>query len=266
MKKPIIITALLLSTMAVKAQTVVLKSRYLPKHNYRSVMKMAMDMKMGEAAGGMSMKTNMDLTLNAATGTANASGGFPLTMKYTGANVKMTMNGTETNTPTNAIVGRTINATVDKNGKLTVQSIEGGQTDEKTKDGIVKMMQQMQEQMQFPTQPIKVGQTITHKAPMNMSGMGGDVKMLVNGTYTLTAVKGDLAYFDFKQDMKLDMKQDAGSNAMTGGGTGKIIYSIAQQYPTSMVSNMTMKLNSAQAGAMDMKIGLDMKTAVSSIK
>lgn len=266
MKRPIILAALLLSSIALKAQTVVLKSQYQPKHSYKSAIKMGMDMKMGEKMGGMAMKTNMDLDLDAKTGTANATGSYPLAMKYTNANIKMTMNGTETPAQGNPLVGKTINAIVDKNGKMTVQNIEGGQTDEKTKEGIIKMMQQMQEQMQFPTQPIKVGQTITHTAPMNMGGMGGmggDMKMVVNGTYTLTAVKGDQAFFDFKQNMKMDMKESGKSAAFTGNGTGKIIYSISQQYPISMTSNMTMKLDSPEAGQMDMKMTLDMKTAVS---
>ena len=260
MKKATYLIVLLALSITVKAQkSAQFNFRYLPKHQNKLNMKMDMGMNMdlgGDSAQIAKLKAEgapanmvMDMNMNAVTtmitGTPKADKNFPFTMTYSDFTTKMKMNGTEMNTPSANINGKSISGECDAAGNLHVDTV-GLNVDPKINASVMEMMNKMQKQIKFPDKPLAIGESFTQEIPLNMpiTGMNMDLKMKTS--YTLTAIKEGKGYFDMVVTMNFGMDADrTGANVNgkgTAKGTGKVVFDIAQHYPVSMISDIDMDL------------------------
>ena len=276
MKKPIGIIVLLFLTIAVKAQkTTLFKFKYQPNHTYKSSMKMDMDMEMTMQrdsaatarlkASGMkqtrAMKMNMAIGANIKTGAETPTKTFSFTMTQEIPVSKITVNGVEMPPmppQTTLLRMQSMNGECDAEGKLHVNSITGSSMDEKAKAAITDMMDKMQGQVKFPEKPMAIGETFTQEMPMSIPGTGLNMDFAVKTTYKLTDIKDNMAYFDTTLSMSFDMNSQKDGIQMVGkgngSGAGKLIYSIPDNYPTTMNNDLTMNFD--MSGPKDMKMGI----------
>lgn len=265
MRKLAIILPLFLATVAVKAQqSIVFKVKYLPNHVYKMNMKMDMSMEMAMPADGTAKSknaappkayqqtgTNIMQTM-ISTGAPKADHTFPIKMQITAINAKAKMNGKEIDLPTkkNPIVGQVITGQCDADGKLHIDQPKTMDSKAAINAGITNMINKMQGEIKFPGKPLSVGQSFTQDTPINMPAAGMNMDINAKTTYKLTAIKGNLAYFDTKLAMTIGLDDPKKASAMTGSGgsTGKMVYNIAENNVNTMNNTMDMKYSMNMAG------------------
>jgi mRNA-degrading endonuclease toxin of MazEF toxin-antitoxin module len=278
MKKLTCLLALSLLAVSVKAQQPILfKIKYLPKHVYKMNMDMNMSMEMTMPTDGTKTpaKTFKQTATNTVqtmvtTGAPLADHTFPLKMQITGMATKAKMNGNEIKIPDtkNVMVGQLITGKCDADGKLHVDQVKAMDSKDAIKKGIADMINKMQGQIKFPERSLAVGESFTQDTPINMPAAGMNMDMNAKTTYKLTAVKGNLAYFDTKLTMTLGLDDAKKGSTMTGGGagTGKMVYNIAENNFNSMTNNMDMRYSMNMSGkpmAVKMKIASVVKNDIS---
>jgi len=238
---------------ALKAQKEVLfKMGYLPSNTYSSTMNMDMNMEMditGDTAivnkmkkSGqklpMIMQMQSTMGFDIKTGVQKDSK-IPVIIRMGGTSVKMKMNGVEspipsTNTKTD------IYGYYSADGKMSIDSVGGKKMDDALKQQMVKMIDQMQANIKFPDKPMKIGDTFPQDIPMDLPMAGGSAKVLVKGIYKLIAIENNKAYFDVTFTMTMDMTENKMNVDMTGGGDGKFIYDMTNNFVSMVRENLNM--------------------------
>lgn len=254
----------------------------VPKHDYALLMKMNLNVEMNvtgdwamikqmKGAGQafpMVMLMETGTTGDIKTGAINPANKIPFTMTMQTQPSKMTMNGKETPIPMPA-TNETIFGTYTTDGKMTLDSIAGKKIDDLTKATMIKMIDGMKAAVNFPTTPMKIGDTFTQDTPMDLPIAGMASKINSKTTFKLVSIDNNKAYFDLTYDLSMDMNGSAIAMKMAGGGDGKMVYDIVASYPTAMQSNMnvnySMTLPQAATMKMDgkMKMVMDYTTTIS---
>jgi len=258
MKKTFLLAIVLLAAFAVKAQQQVqFKIKLQPNRIYKITGGINLNATANlsgdpEALNklkqqGMTQPLNMVMTLEMAgtgkTGAINAEKKFPINYQYEPAKISGNLNGKELPIPAKK-TGVSVQGFVDENGKITLDSLNNQKlNDSVTRAMAMKMMSTIQSKISFPDKPMKVGDSFTQSVPFNIPAGGSNLDINVSITYKLINIQGNTANFDLIQavDMKLDVK--GAKINISGTGTGKLVYDIGENYPTTMTGDMTMKFN-----------------------
>ncbi|MGF7080128.1 hypothetical protein [Mucilaginibacter sp. UYCu711] len=268
MKKITILSVLLsLSALTYAQKSALFKFKYAPDRTYtmNSKMDMAteMDLKSDSTnqvtnTSGSKLKVHMDINelMGASAKTAKAiAKSLPFTLSCNNYSIsqKVNINGKEnTLTGGNTIVGKILNGSIDKNGKMSTDTVVNGvPISVEVKSGSAALLREMRPQtMNFPDKQMKIGDTFTQEEPMtdiNVPDMGITKQVNVKVTYKLTAIKGNLAYFDTASTFNMDINEHDTRRTITGkgdgSGTGKMIYNIADNYPQSKVNDINVAFN-----------------------
>ncbi|HTH83582.1 MAG TPA: hypothetical protein VL490_11640 [Mucilaginibacter sp.] len=150
---------------------------------------------------------------------------------------------------------------------MHVNTIKSADAKETTKIGLVQMMNHMQDQIKFPTKALVVGESFTQDAPINMPTGHMNMGVKAKTTYKLTAVKGNLAFFDTKVDMAFGGDIAKTGKTMTGNGTGsgKMVYNIAENNFITLNNILDMKYSMEMPGKpmeVKMKMVMAMKNDI----
>lgn len=247
------------SLTQLKAQNgVVFKIKYLPNHNYQTSVNMNMKLNVnlnGDTAlisklksQGITQPVNANLAIgingNLKTGALGADNTFPLNMDYKVANITVNANGKDVPIPPKAtekdikIMGH-----ITQDGKIKIDSAEGKKINDTTEKKMQQMMDMVQKQIQFPDRPLKPGDTFTQGAPTNIP-ISGDNNIQLNGgvTYKLVSISDGKAYFDMVPNLSLSFKIKTMAINITGTGTGKMVYSIKDNFPLSKDGSFNVKI------------------------
>jgi hypothetical protein len=259
MKKLLIYALLCLAYSQIKAQNgIVFKIKYLPGHNYQ--MAVNMDMKIdanlsGDTAlinklssQGITQPVNAHIALgingNMKTGALGSDKTFPLNMDYKISNITVNANGKELPIPPKVtekdikIMGH-----VNQDGQLKIDSAEGKKMSDSTEKKMQQMMDLVQKQIKFPDRPLKPGDSFTQGSPMNIPmGSDNNIKMEGGITYKLVSISAGKAYFDMIPNFSMDFKVKTVSINVTGTGTGKMVYSIKDNFQLSKEGAFNMKI------------------------
>jgi hypothetical protein len=256
-----LIVLCLLSAGASAQQAIKFKYGYSPKQTYTLNNKMNMDMEMtmgGDsaamakiAASGMKqpmmMKMDMTSAADIKTGAANPAKAVPFTLTYASLTTKTTVNGVETPTPKSPLLDQVIKGTIDADGKMHIDTITGAAVNEQMKTAMTKMVNSMQAQIKFPEKPMAIGETFTNDIPMSIPAAGINMDFALKATYKLTAIKDNLAYFDTMSHFDMDLNTQANGITIngkgTGGGPGKMVFNIKNNFPQSMIGDIDMNFN-----------------------
>jgi hypothetical protein len=268
MKKITILSVLLsLSALTYAQRSALFKFKYAPGRTYtmNSKMDMATDMALKSDStneitntSGSKFQAHMDINelMGASAKTAKAiAQSLPFTLSCNNYSIsqKVNINGKEnTLGGNNEIVGQTVNGAIDKNGRMVTDTVVNGvHLSAAVKSGSTALLHEMRPQtMNFPDKQMKIGDTFTQEEPMtdiNMPDMGITKKVNVKVTYKLTAIKGNLAYFDTASTFNMDINEHDTKRTITGkgdgSGTGKMIYNIADNYPQSKINDINIAIN-----------------------
>jgi hypothetical protein len=260
--KKIFYVLLLLAAVKVNAQdAVVFKMKYQPGHKYSSVLTMGMDLnvnmtgneQMAEKlkAQGITMplalKAKINLDGDITTGKIGADGAFPLTVNFSVQDLVVDLAGNEMEPLKGKNIGIKIYGHDLPDGKIKADSSVVNNKKDTAQKAISGMLNSLQNQIKFPDRPLKVGDTFTQEAPMNLPMTSkinaGDSKTIVKSTYKLTSIADGKAYFDVTQTLDIEVDVKMTKVVLTGDGSGKLVYLVKDNFPASFNDTINMKLN-----------------------
>ncbi len=267
--KNIIILSFLMSLSAISyaQRSALFKFRYSPGRTYtmNSKMNMATELALKSDStneitetSGDKLQAHIDINelMGASAKTAKITAqSLPFTLLCNNYSIsqKVNINGKEnTLAGDRSIMGKILNGEIDKNGKMSTDTIVNGvPLSAGVKSGSTALLREMRPQtMNFPDKQMKIGDTFTQEEPMtdiNMPDLGITKEVNVKVTYKLSAIKGNLAYFDTESKFNMDINEHDTKRTITGkgdgSGTGKMIYNIADNYPQSKVNDINIAIN-----------------------
>jgi hypothetical protein len=261
MKNSFFIATLMLSATGIKAQQAVpFKIKYLPKHTYVITSKMEMTSQI-ETKGSfakstgpkgnkhpLAQKGDVNSVYTIHTGHIRANGSTPYTITVTNYTAKNEVNGKEQPAKNQPTIGSTHAGEITADGKMHIAFMPNAKTDSISQKQIIKTIHEFVDGIKFPDKPLKVGDTFTQEdTPVGMSGSGRCFNKNVKTVYTLTAIKGNLAFFDTKQVIGMDVSAQKKGRKVAfdtrGNGKGKMVYDISQHFEVERVSDMDVHVN-----------------------
>ena len=107
-----------------------------------------------------------------------------------------------------------------------------------------KMTTMFQKQIKFPERALKPGDTFTESLPMTDMGLkaNNDMKMDARVTYKLISISDGKAYFDIVPNFNMSVSIKNVIINVTGAGTGKMVYSIKDNFPLSKEGTFDVKI------------------------
>lgn len=195
----------------------------------------------------MKVTSEQEIETTTECGTANTDGIYPFKITYEKVKTVQSIPGVESPVAPSPLTGMSLYGKLNAASKLTVDSVVGDQATEDIKMLLKDMLEKMMEQLVLPDTVLKVGESFEQRTPMTMpTGTGQQFDMVIITHRTLTKVDGDLAYFDVKQTVNLDMETEAGTMEAEGGGTGSEIHDLNHGFVTDyrgeLVIGLTMPI------------------------
>ena len=151
---------------------------------------------------------------------------------------------------------------------MSLDSVAGIKANDSVKVALMKMIKNIQGNIEFPDKAMKVGDTFVQTIPMDIPILGANAKIIGKTTYKLIGIQDNKAYFDINMVMTMDMAGKGMTMDVTGGGDGKMVFDTINGYPTTVQNNMKMIYSFAMPQAKSMKMDgkmnmlMDMKTAI----
>jgi hypothetical protein len=276
MKKLLLIALIACFNLSLAQEKVKFEMAYLPNHQYnletKSLTTILMDAQVDEAtkkqlaSAGMAFPLKMeviqDIMVAQKTGAVNDKKEIPLTLEYLKMDSKQTMAGKEMPMGDNPLKGAKITGFVDGSNKMRFESYGEGQIDEQMKTTITKMIDQLQTNIQFPKDPIKIGDQFEQIIPMEIPVQGsGVLKMNSKTIYKLMSIQGGVANFDLIQTITMDMTMEQGGMSADGAGTGKMTFDVKKKFMSTYNTSIDMEML-IKAGGMDMNMKTNTVTDV----
>jgi hypothetical protein len=278
MKKLLFSTLFLIGALQCHAQqTFLFRIKFLPKHNYASTVHTSMDMQMTMSGTEQQMKemekqgvkqpititSISDKNLNIITGSVSDQNVFPFKLKYVAFTSKMLINGEEKKDES-PLTGNVIYGHTNLEGKSNIDSIPGKIINENLKNAITLMVNSLQGLVKFPDKPLNVGESFSQDIPLTIPVAGINMQMTIKINFKLISVTDNMANFDLDETLVFDMKTNEENvnfiGRGSGKGSGKLIYSIKDNYPVNMDQALDFNFN---IDTKDMKIDAKAKSLAS---
>jgi hypothetical protein len=259
MKKTFLIALMCLGITQLWAQQgVVFKIKYLPNHNYQT--NVSVDMKANVTANGdpqildklkeqgitQPVNANLSIALGGVmkTGALVADKSVPVNMDYKINNISVSANGNQVPIPPKATEKDIkLSGHISQDWKIKIDSADGKAVTDSAQKKMEQMMAMVQKNVQFPDKPLKPGDTFTQSMPMNIPVKeGNNIKIDAGVTYKLVRITDGKAYFDLTPTFNMNLVIGKVSVVMSGTGTGSMVYSIKDSFPTSKEGNINVKL------------------------
>ena len=260
MKKLILVSVILLSFIVSKAQeSVLFKIKYLPNNLYESTINTNMNMEMnfsGDSASLQKIKnkgiklpmiissvTNMIFSIK--TGGIKNDKSYDIEIAYKDIDSKEIINDVQKDSQVSPLKVETIFGYYTADGKMHVNSMSGGNINEQIKEQLEGMLQNLINQIKFPDQPMKIGDTFDQEVPFNLPLAGEGLNATIKIIYILNKIENGKAFFDLDESMDLNLtkQKDSQTINVTGNGVGKgnLIYDIKNSY--AYKRNATLAMN-----------------------
>jgi hypothetical protein len=261
MRKVFLLALMCLSLTQLKAQKgVVFKIKYLPNRNYQSTISADVKLNVNVSGDqqiidklneqGITQPINADLSFGLGgmmkTGALGAGNFMPVNMDYKLSNISVTANGKQMPIPAKATEKDIkLSGHISQDWKIKLDSADGKAIADSAQQNMQQSMDMVQGRIQFPDKPLKPGDSFTQNAPMNIpiKKDGSAVAKIDAGiTYKLVSISDGKAYFDMIPAFSLNIQVGKVSVDMSGTGTGKMVYSIKDNFPISKEGNINMKI------------------------
>ncbi len=163
------------------------------------------------------VKTKTDAEL--VTEKSSSGTSFPVTLTYKRI---MSLDG-KNQIPEGTVVQGEIRA-----GKLpTFCKVVSGTLDFDQKELLLQTVRSNFEQLEFPEQPLKIGDQFSTDRTVTMPMEGSVIEMVVTTTYKLQSIKDNMAQFELSQNYLMTPKMMDNSFTGSGNGKGQLSYDIA---------------------------------------
>jgi hypothetical protein len=257
MKKIIYLAILLIAVKAEAQKGVVFKMKYLPNHTYNGTATIALDCRVDLSGNdtiiskikeqGVSIPVTAELAMkikgNIKTGKTGADGQFPVAIKFNFDDLSVNVGGKQIPVPMDKIkTAVNIYGHADRSGKLKADSIGGAKLSDTAEEKISKMMEIVQKNIKFPDHPMKIGESFTQDMPLSLPAAGNNMNIDSKVVYKLVNITAGIAYFDVVQSMNLTIPIQGDAINLSGSGTGKLIYSIKDEFATDYSSDVNLKI------------------------
>ena len=248
-KNYVLIITILTCLSSCGQETFEFESKVNPKKTYSLSMDMSSSNKVKYLTENPELKdkiaeSNSSTKMTRITTTKGLSnnGNFPATIEY--GKIISTSNGNETTNPVSGTIVKGIYA----DNKFKVEEVISDKLNKKTKDGIKYALENVKPDIDFPNEPLRIGDSFEHKMPMTIPVDGANpVKLDIVKIFTLKSVKENIAIFDLKEDIKLNMEIEQTNVVAKGNGNGVVKFDIIEnQIITNNVSftiELSVKVN-----------------------
>ncbi len=143
----------------------------------------------------------------------------------------------------NPLSGLVMEGFYTKDNLLRIDTIISDKIDSLTKVTIKSTIENAQQQIKFPDNPIGIGESFERQLPMQIPVAGFKlVKVLINIKYKLVEINGDKAKFDLVQTASLEMTTDQGDVSAAGKGFGTSEFDMTHNMVTKFDSDMTLTM------------------------
>jgi len=255
--KKVLYLVLLLSAIKLQAQqSATFKISYLPNHTYDGAINLKAVCHVNLSGNDtiiekitakgiplpLTANLEMKMGLSTKTGAEMADQSIPASMKISFDDLGVELNGNKLPIPLEKLgQGITVAGRFDKEGVFRADTGEapGDPTGQKLK----KMTDGLQKKIKFPDHPMQVGESFTQGLPFNMPITDSKLKIDAKTVYTLTSIADGFAYFDLKPSIDVSIPIKGNTLTITGGGSGKMVYSIKDNFATELTTTFKLKIS-----------------------
>ena len=125
-----------------------------------------------------------------------------------------------------------------------VESIINDKIDEKTKEVIKYSLENVKPEIEFPSKPLKIGDSFEHNMPMKIPiDKNNAVNFIIKKTYTLKEVNNNIAIFDLNELIFVDTNFKAENILSYGNGTGIVEFNISDNQIVKNNSEFTIHID-----------------------
>lgn len=191
----------------------------------------------------MIIEGKQELTTITSTGSINSDNEFSMRILYDRISSTQIINGIEQEVRPSPINGMTAFGRVLPNSKLNIDSLDGPNVSEQLKKDLMQSLKGMLDQMTYPDDPIKVGDSFEQKIPMSIPVADlNPVKVIITLYRTLIKIEDGKAYFDIKQEVVLDSNLEQGDITVNGSGSGNSEYDLENSFTSVYNTELSMDL------------------------
>lgn len=224
---------------------------FRPNQIYTSRALLSSDMNMTAPGGVGAMKgtTSQEFSFRTTAGSPSADGTFGIAMVFEGGSATIDMRGMKQTVDLTEQLGKmTIEATCSAEGTVETVKVRGIGVEETLKQLGPQLLKD--NQIHYPDEPMAVGETFKQTTSLGIPLQGvGTVEGVVQSTFTLASVEGDLATFEISQNIGLERDADRGDGIrLEGSGSGTVVYSFGDRFERSARQNTTMNVKLSTAG------------------
>lgn len=127
-------------------------------------------------------------------------------------------------------------------GKIKFDSISSPTLTEEGKQTALSVMESMLNQIEFPNKKFKIGEHFTQSRPLSLPIGNLVLDMDISTTYTLTAIKDGIGYFDIDQIYTAKSNIEGYEMKIKGTGGGTMEYDIENQFYRKYVMDLEMDM------------------------
>lgn len=191
----------------------------------------------------MKMEQNMNMLLTTTNDSIKENGEIPATIEYVEM-VTSTLINDEPTPQVPSFEGMKIKGKYTDNQVFEIDTITGENVTEQIKMALKSTMENIQKQIDFPEEPIKIGDSFNNEIPMTipMQGMS-PFNIIIKTKYHLDSIKDNTAFFNVEQNITLSTEQEQFNMTATGSGTGLAEYNISGYFLTKYETTLPMELN-----------------------
>ncbi len=211
----------------------------------------------------MTMEQKTSIIAINETGEKDDLGNIPFTIFYEKMETTSKMNGDSIPQKENPFSEAKIFGFHKLDGTMAVDSITGDGLNEQIKSMLRSTFDQVLKQIDFPENPLKIGDTFTNEIPMTMP-MGNlqPMEIIIKIDYQLKDIENNLALFDLNQNIALNSVQESLNLSVTGQGPGKLKYDIEKNIMVRNESTLPMKVQVNMPNELSMRMEMETKTLV----
>lgn len=255
--KKLLLVCLLLCSVTVWAQKkeVTFQVRFSPNTAYANTVSTSSKMVLNfegapevlaeiekEVALPLVIESRNDIVTTINTGALREDKSMPATIVYGKAISTSKNNGKET-VVENPVSGLIAKGSYSGDSKFVIDTLISDKLTAELENTIRYMLENVQNQIVFPADPMKVGDSFEQRLPMSMPVAGAEpINMLIITNYKLKNIKGNLAHFDIDQAVQLGMVAEGTDITASGTGTGSSEFDIKNSFITKYESDLQISL------------------------
>jgi hypothetical protein len=166
---------------------------------------------------------------------ANSNGLFPTTMNF--GEVIVSGAGKEVLSPISKTI---IKGLLSEDSKFKIDTIINPNLDPQIKNALKSVFKDLKPDIDFPKNPLQIGDSFDYKIPMNIPTNGEQIKVLITKKFTLKSVTNNLAKFTVDEIVSLNMESQ--NIKAIGDGNGFVEFNILENQIVKDKSHFTIDI------------------------